>query len=227
MKDKDPAMSDQPEPRFDILQNVNKLPADGLSPAEFAELDARQQHQYVRKQQKVVDGLHAEKEKMLAHIEDLSDEDVRNRTWEANHRRITYGIALFVNNRGRMPTQNEIVRDTSLSRQTVQKHMKEYHKHPLFNEHLNYFQFMTHRVMGVLLQRCMDGNVQAIKMYMDMMTKSNPLPSHVPQGNTFINNNQNNYMQINNTILNQQVIQELSPEQLQKIEAIINGSNEV
>lgn len=226
MKDKEPAMSDIPEPRVDQLQNVKNLPPDALTPELYKQLTPQLQYEYILKQRNAADTLMQDNEKMLAHIEDLNDEDVRNRTWEANHRRITYAIALFVHNRGRMPTQNEIVRDANLSRQTVQKHMKEYHKQPMFNEHLNYFQFMTHRVMGVLLQRCMDGNVNAIKMYMDMMSKTTPLPGHLPQGHTFINNNQHNYMQINNTVLNQQVIQELSPEQLSKIEEIINGGKE-
>lgn len=219
-------MSDEAEPRQDILQNVKNLPPDALAPELYQQLTPQLQREYILKQQNTADALIEDNEKMLAHMEDLNDEDLRNRTWEANHRRITFAISLFVHNRGRMPTQNEIAQHANLSRQTVQKHMKEYHKQPMFNEHLNYFQFMTHRVMGVLLQRCMDGNVTAIKMYMDIMTKSTPLPGHMPQGHTFINNNQHNYMQINNTVLNQQVIQELSPEKLKQIEAIIVGGKE-
>jgi hypothetical protein len=38
--------------------------------------------------------------------------------------------------------------------------------------------------------------------------------------------NQNNYIQINNTIINQQLIEQLKPEQLKKIELIINGKDE-
>lgn len=213
-------ITDLPEPRKDKLQNVNNLPDGAISPAEYELLDEIQQHKYILEQAKAVDDMDAAKEKMLAHIEDLSEQDVKNRKWEANHRRITWSMSVFVHNRGRMPTHNEIARDTNLSRQTVLKHLQTYQNHPLFNEQFGYFQFMVHRVMGVLLQKSLEGDTRAIKMYLDMLAKP---PGAGMQSNTFINNNQHNYMQINNTVLNQQVIQGLSPEQLGKIEEIING----
>lgn len=37
-------------------------------------------------------------------------------------------------------------------------------------------------------------------------------------------NEQNNYIQINNTILSQEILQKLSPEQLNQIELIVTGS---
>lgn len=209
-----------------VNPNITQLPEGALPPAEFDKLSPLQRKRYLTQQRQQADQLAAEREKLLAHMEDLQEEDTKNRTWENNHRAIVYSIAQTVYNYGRMPTQNEIAADTHLSRKTVHKHMTEYQNHPLFGEHLEYFQFMGHRVMGSLLKLCMEGNVQAIKTYLDLMLKLPGASLAMPQGNTFINNNQHNYMQVNNTVLNQQVIQALSPEQLKQIEAIImNGKS--
>jgi hypothetical protein len=208
-------------PRKMELLGPKKLPEGAVTEEEYNRMEPHKKRYYLNQQRQQINHLDTERERLLAHMEDISDEDSKNRTWENNHRTITYCIAQSVYNYGRMPTQNEIAKQTLLSRKTVQKHLSEYHTHPLFGQHLEYFQFMGHRVMGSLLKLCMEGNVQAIKTYIDLMQKLPGAKMAMPQGNTFINNNQHNYMQVNNTVLNQQVIQQLSPEQLKQIEAII------
>jgi hypothetical protein len=59
--------------------------------------------------------------------------------------------------------------------------------------------------------------VKAARLYFEMVGAMNK-----QQPNTVINE-QNNYIQINNTILSQQNLKQLSKEQLNQIEHIISG----
>ena len=58
-------------------------------------------------------------------IENLLDDSVRNQKWENNHIQITGAISNLMAEYGRMPSTNEISKETCLSRQTIHKHLKE------------------------------------------------------------------------------------------------------
>lgn len=58
-------------------------------------------------------------------IENLLDDSVRNQKWENNHIQITRAISNLMAEYGRMPSTNEISKETCLSRQTIHKHLKE------------------------------------------------------------------------------------------------------
>jgi hypothetical protein len=65
------------------------------------------------------------------------------------------------------------------------------------------------------LQETHAGDIGAAKLYFNVMGHLQPTPS-----NTLIQN-QNNFIQINGTVLSQESIKSLNPEQLNSIESIL------
>ncbi|MBK7965968.1 MAG: hypothetical protein IPK10_12255 [Bacteroidetes bacterium] len=119
-----------------------------------------------------------------------------------------------------MPSKAEIAAKTELSRQTVHKHIKEYSVHPLYLVQLERYRFLTGKVLARVFYFAVNGDLGAAKLYLTAMGCLNNVQ---PSASTSIQN-QNNFIQINNTILSQETIKNLSPEQLQNIESIIKAS---
>jgi len=117
-----------------------------------------------------------------------------------------------------MPSTVDIANATKLSRPTVRKHLTAINTSPHTIDQNNSIALMVPRVMGSVLKQALRGDLKAAKIYMDAATKRKETPATVI--------NQNNYLQINNIIINQHVIEQLKPEQLKKIELIITGNDD-
>jgi hypothetical protein len=75
------------------------------------------------------------------------------------------------------------------------------------------------KVLAKVFKLAVNGDMRAAKLYLNTMGLNNePAPT-----NTLIHN-QNNYIQINGTVLSQEAIQRLSNEQLNTIEAILKAA---
>jgi hypothetical protein len=123
-----------------------------------------------------------------------------------------------MNENNRMPSKAELAEKTGLSRQTIHKHLKEYKVHPQFIGQLEQFRFMTEKVLAKVFHFAVNGDMRAAKLYLEMFS-----PSYIQKsGNTLIQN-QNNYIQINGTVLSQDIVTQLSPEQLIQIESIVKA----
>ena len=146
----------------------------------------------------------------------LDDEKI----WEINHQKINNAVRTFVNKYGTMPTKSHLVKETGLSKPTVYKHIQAIKTSPIITEQNELFGLMTKQVLGKLLQTALRGDVAAAKLYLNTVSKQYP-----GTGNDVVINTQNN-IQINRTVLNQQTIEQLNPEQLQQIEEIIKRSLE-
>lgn len=118
---------------------------------------------------------------------------------------------------GRMPTKTEIATKTELSRVTVHKHLKEYANHPQYLGQLEQFRFMTSKVLAKVFQYAINGDTGAAKLYFNVIGFNNN--EQVPT-NTLIQN-QNNFIQINGTVLSQETIKHFTTEQLNVIETIL------
>lgn len=117
-----------------------------------------------------------------------------------------------------MPSASDIAHGTGLSRETVQKHLKERKTTDYYNERTETLRGLTHNVLAELYKMGMQQqNVKALKVFMDYF-KEDTIPK-----NTNINT-QNNYIQINGTVLSQQAVQNLNIEQLNQIESIIESN---
>ena len=148
---------------------------------------------------------------------------IKNQTWEYNHLFISQAITDHIAETGMMPDKNIISNKTGLSRQTIHKHFKEYSLHPLHIEHKEKFKLMTTRVLSKVLQLALSGDMKAAKIYLSMLSENETLQ----QGNSTLIQNQNNYIQINGTVLSQEIIKQLSPEQLNQIENVLKGVNKL
>jgi biotin operon repressor len=158
-----------------------------------------------------------ERDRLLKKIELVATEESRNRLWENNQNNITWAIATLIQEGGRMPSQTEIALKTGLSRQTVNKHLKEFASHPLYLEQVEQFRFLNSKVLAKVYHFAVNGDTGAAKLYFNVMGCLNGGQS---SHNTLIQNQQNN-IQINNTILSQETVKHLNPEQLNTIEEIL------
>lgn len=116
-----------------------------------------------------------------------------------------------------MPTKNVIARETGLSRQTVAKHFAAYKRHPGFTAEMEQFKFMAPNVLANVFKCALSGDMRAARLYFEMVGATGRQPA-----NTVLNE-QNNYIQINNTKLSQQNLEQLSAGQLNQIENIIRN----
>ena len=158
-----------------------------------------------------------ERDKFYKKIEAITTETTKNQLWEYNHNHITWAISTLMQEYGRMPTKTEIATKTELSRQTIHKHLKEYTNHPQYLEQMEQFRFMTSKVLAKVFQFAVNGDTGAAKLYFNVMGFMN---NGQTPNNTLIQN-QNNYIQINGTVLSQETIKHLNPEQLNTIETIL------
>lgn len=158
-----------------------------------------------------------ERDKFYKKIEPITSNTTKNQLWEYNHNQITWAISTLMQEYGRMPTKTEIATKTELSRQTVHKHLKEYATHPQFLGQIEQFKFMTSKVLAKVFQFAVNGDTTAAKLYFNVMGFMN---NGQTPNNTLIQN-QNNYIQINGTVLSQETIKHLNPEQLNTIETIL------
>ena len=158
-----------------------------------------------------------EKDLFFEKIENIIDNSVRNQIWENNHTQITAGISNLITELGRMPSKNEISKETSLSRQTIHKHLKDYNKHPMYLQQMQQFKIVNSILLARLHKFALGGDVGAAKLYF-MVTGL--LENKEASNNTQIQT-QNNFIQINGRVLSQENIKSLNPEQLNNIETIL------
>jgi hypothetical protein len=153
-------------------------------------------------------------------FEAVINPETKNELWENNHIKITNAISTLTQEYGRMPSKAEMAAKTELSRQTVHKHIKEYSAHPLYLAQLERYRFLTGKVLARVFYFAVNGDIGAAKLYLTAMGCLNNVQ---PPASSMIQN-QNNFIQINNTILSQETIKNLSADQLQNIESIIKAS---
>lgn len=158
-----------------------------------------------------------ERDNFINKVEEITPKSTKNQLWEYNHLKINQAITALVEKYGSMPSKSEIAQETGLSRQTIHKHLKEYTNHPMYLQELEHFKFMTSNVVAKVFQKAMNGNIGAAKLYFNVMGCLNGQNS-----SALIRNQQNNFIQINGTVLSQEVIKQLDPEQLNNIERILN-----
>lgn len=154
-----------------------------------------------------------DKDRILDKIIDRLPEKTRNEIWEINHANIQNAIIDYIDICGAMPTKTRIADATGLSRQTINKHLKEFKQHPLYKDHKEQFEYMLPKVLGEVLRQCLKGDMKAAKLYFDVVSGQ--------RGKTKINT-QNNYLQINGIVVDEEKLSRLQPEQLKTIEAMLH-----
>ena len=159
-----------------------------------------------------------ERDKIVRKVESFIPESVKNNIWENNHLKITGGITNLMNENGIMPCKSQLAEKTGLSPQTINKHLKEYSSNPQFIGQEEQFRFMKERILARVFHFALHGDMKAAKLFLEIINNQ----GEQKPPNTLIQN-QTNYIQINGTILSQELIKQLSPEQLSQIESIIKA----
>ena len=162
-----------------------------------------------------------DRDAFLEKIEQIVAPGTKNDMWEYNHVAINGAISDFMQQHGRMPTKNAIAQKTGLSRQTVTKHMAGYRQNPEYVAEMEQFKFMSHKMLANVFKHATNGDIRAAKLYFEMVGEIGK-----QQACTVVNE-QNNYLQINNTILSQENLKQLSAEQLNQIENIVMGKQKM
>jgi DNA-binding phage protein len=156
-----------------------------------------------------------ERDKILTQMEFITGEQTKNQIWTINQTRISNSIVKLTQEFNRMPTKDEIAEECGLSRQTIHKHLNEYSEHPLFKEELTQYKFASTALLARVYKMAIQGDIKAAKLYFNII------------GNEVVNKTkigtQNNYIQINGTVLSQELIKQLAPEKLMQIEEIVKS----
>jgi len=139
-------------------------------------------------------------------------QETKNSLWEYNHSQITAYLSEFIHDNGRMPHNSELANSTGLSRQTIHKHLKEYQDSPLFNEQQAQLIFLREKVLAKMYSFGVKGNIKAARLFLECTGAKGTV------NNSVTNQTQNNYIQINGTILTQDFFNSLSIDKLQAIQ---------
>ena len=157
-----------------------------------------------------------ERDKFLDKIAPVITPDTNAAIWEHNHATISGAIARYIQQYGSMPDKTTIAEQTGLSRKTVARHIAAYRDHPEFTAQMEQFQFIAPKVLANVFKYALRGDMKAARLYFEMVGAPNQQTKNVAAGT------QNNYIQINNTILSQDNLKKLTAEQLDQIESIVN-----
>ncbi len=197
--------------KFDDLLKLEKIERHHLDI-----LDPTEKVEFLQLIHSKIPELH--EEELDRYMEQTSALLDQNEVWEFNHRKIEVIIERYIKETGVIPTTATIAYHTKLSRPTVRKHLTAINNSPNQQDQTSSMAMMVPRVIGNVLKQALKGDLKASKIYLDAASKQTTAPATVV--------NQNNYLQINNIIINQQIIEKLNPEQLKKIELIITGKDE-
>jgi len=156
-----------------------------------------------------------ERDNFINKIELIVPACTKNELWEHNQYLISSATSKLMRQYGFMPPKSAIAEETGLSRQTIAKHFKEYKTHPEYLAEMEQFKFMAPKILANVFKYALNGDMKAARLYFEMVGAINK-----QQPDTVVNE-QNNYIQINNTILSQENLRQLSAEQLNQIENII------
>lgn len=127
-----------------------------------------------------------EKNALFDKIEAILDSESRNHRWQANHTAIQASIANLLQKLNRMPAVAEIAEETHLSRQTINKHLKNFDSQELYQQEWNKLRYASVNILGTVMKLAIKGDVKAARLYFDIINNQ--------AGNTYIKNQQNNYL---------------------------------
>jgi hypothetical protein len=208
------------------LQNLTKsnekfeklLLLDSISPQDLVGFTEQEIKDFMQLLNDKINSLSGEEQdRFFDRIIGFVTEENRHNRWEYHQAKITRTISILMKEEGRLPTQMEIAEKSGLSRQTVNKHLKEIGKTPYLKEYIETFRFMGPKVLARVYAFAVNGDVKAARLFLQatgyLQGTNNP--------STGIET-QNNYIQINNTIINQSKLKELPLDKLTQIEEILN-----
>ncbi len=194
------------------------LSLESISPADLKGFSEQEVFQFMNLLNEKINSLNGpELDKFYCRIWGFMNEENRNIRWEYNQIVITKAISFLMQEFHRIPTHSEIADKSGLSRQTVQKHLKEYSGNIYYSEYTDRLSFLAPKVLARVFDYAVNGDTKAAKLFLQATGYLNSGISSVRNIQT-----QNNFIQLNNTIFNQEKISKLTTEQVKKIESLMN-----
>ena len=190
-----------------------------INQAELKNLTEEERTELTKLVKEKLEDLNNHHTKLLQILGEIAELPANRLLWENNHLKITKAINDTLRKTGTMPNQNYIAEITGLSRQTIAKHLSAPELTSIYSEQLMNFNIMAPQVLNRVLLNATyrNASVPDIKLYFQLLEKM----QDKNQSTIF---NQHNYIQINNTIIKQETLQQLSPEQLKLIEEFVQKS---
>jgi len=139
-------------------------------------------------------------------------ENFKRQRYQTNRLLIETAIHNKLLEADRLPTHSEIAQSSGISRTTVSKHLSEGAGHEYNREIAETHKILSSKILNKLYIIGMNGDVKALKVYLDYI-KDKDQTSAIRQ--------QNNYIQINNTKIDEATINQLTPETRIEIEKLI------
>lgn len=195
------------------LQQITQAMVDELSPEVRKALFRKITNQINSLQGEALDAFY---QKVNGLISPENKKDI----WENNHAKIQDAIEHHILTYGAMPSQGQLVDKTGLSRQTVAKHLKEYEKNSNYHAQQEQLKFMSNHLLVQMYRKALKGDTKAANIYFRMIGAFEQQAT----GKRTLVQNQNNYLQINNTVLSQDKLNQLTPAQLSALEGMVNAS---
>lgn len=151
--------------------------------------------------------------------DEVGVKSLRRDRWYVNESHINTYINNELMKTRIVPSVTTIAAATGISRTTVQKHIQEGKDSEYYSEQRETLRGLTHSVLSHLFRiGISDGNVKALKVFLDYF-KESPASQ---QGGTQINT-QNNYIQINGVTISQEQIMKLNPEKLVEVSLLLSN----
>ncbi|HXI01473.1 MAG TPA: hypothetical protein VNI52_14485 [Sphingobacteriaceae bacterium] len=193
------------------LERITKKDVEHLSDAERISLN-----EIIAEKLNKING--EERDELIYKLNEIMPVNVKNQLWENNHYKITCALTKCINDYGTMPTKNQLAEETGLSRQTIHKHINDYATNPLYLKELDQFRFLSNKVLSKVFKYAINGDLKACRLYMDIVGGlNNQIFSDTKKVQ------QNNFIQINNTVLSQDELKELNIDQLNSIETVLKN----
>lgn len=206
--------------KFTVLNKIEELFKKKILTKPDLEILTTQEEkdEFVKELNKRMQSLKGvELDKYLKQVGGILAEESKNMVWENNHLTITQFLNTYIDEYGQMPNKTRIAEGTALSRVTVHKHFKEYSESPIYKEQADQFKIMRDKILAKVYQFAKGGDVKACRLFLEA---TGGIENHI---NKPVKINQNNFIQINNTVLSQEKIKSLNPDQLSQIEAIVKN----
>lgn len=145
------------------------------------------------------------------HETDISGgiKDVRRQDWEINHIRIKAFIRNYLIEKRGMPSVTTISNELNISRVTVYEHLNEGISGEFYAEKMKEIEYMTLDILQLLYLKLIEGNVMAGKIWLDYVSKIQQGTSNIRQ--------QNNYLQVNNLVLDHSTMEQLPEDDRRRI----------
>lgn len=138
---------------------------------------------------------------------------------EAFHKNLSNSIAEFIDDTGNSPPIHYMANSLKVDARLIQLHLDNFEESKYLKSGEQFEKIAVDKLKKRILRRALNGDLQAAKLYLTHIEKSEPpQPQATPQ-------TVNNFIQINNILINQNTIQSLPESKQKAIEEIILTDN--